>query len=175
MSRMVEDLLVLARSEQSDFLDVRPIDVAELTHELAAKASALGDRGWTVEAAAPVVLLGDRQRLTQAMMNLASNAAQHTTEGTTVTLGSRAIAGNVMLWVSDNGEGIAVADRERIFDRFARGHVGRRRTDGTGLGLAIVKAIAEAHGGVVRLDSTPGAKTTFTLVLPAGGPEGGGG
>ena len=172
MSRMVEDLLVLARSEQPDFLDVQPFDISEFTRELAAKASALGDRGWAIEESAPVVLRGDRQRLTQAMMNLASNAVQHTSEGTPVSLGSRAQGADVLLWVSDAGEGIAAADQERTFERFARGRAGRRRTDGTGLGLSIVKAIAEAHGGDVRLESTPGERTTFTLVLPVEGPPG---
>ncbi len=172
MSRMVEDLLLLARSEQPDFLDLRPVDVAELTYEIAAKAAALGPRGWQVEQAAEVVLRGDRQRLTQAMMNLASNVVQHTPEGTAVSLGSRAIGPHVLLWVSDAAGSIDPGDRQRLFERFARGTAGRRSTDGTGLGLSIVKAIAEAHGGEVRLESTPHERTTFTLELPMSGPAG---
>jgi len=172
MSRMVEDLLVLARSEQPDFLELHPFDVSEFMQELATKAAALGDRGWEVEETARVVLRGDRHRLTQAMMNLASNAVQHTPEGTPVSLGSRALGSHVSLWVSDGAGGVHAEDRERIFERFARGPAGRRSTDGTGLGLSIVKVIAEAHGGEVRLASTPGVRTTFTLELPISGPAG---
>jgi two-component system OmpR family sensor kinase len=68
--------------------------------------------------------------------------------------------------VSDRGPGIPAVDRDRLFDRFARGQGGRRVTGGAGLGLAIVKSIAEAHGGTVEVDSIVGLGTTFTLVIP---------
>jgi signal transduction histidine kinase len=167
MARIVDDLLVLAKAEQPDFIDRHPLDVAELTEELAAKASALGDRGWRLESLARVVVDADRQRLTQAVMNLARNAAEHTPAGTPVHLGSRADPGEVRLWVRDEGPGIAEADQAWIFERFARGGAGRRRTEGAGLGLAIVRAIAEAHGGRVELESAPGNGSTFAIVLPA--------
>ncbi len=170
MARMVDELLVLAKSDQPDFLNLHPIDVAELTRDVAAKASALADRQWTVEHAAEVVMIADGQRLTQAMMNLARNAVEHTAVGTPIRLGSRAVDGDVRLWVTDTGEGIAAADRERIFDRFSRGHAGRRSTDGAGLGLAIVDVIAAAHGGRIELESAVGLGSTFMLVLPADGP-----
>jgi two-component system OmpR family sensor kinase len=70
------------------------------------------------------------------------------------------------LWVSDTGPGVAVADRDRIFERFSRGSTARR-TDGAGLGLSIVRAIAVAHGGQVLLDSVPGRGATFTVEIPA--------
>jgi signal transduction histidine kinase len=108
----------------------------------------------------------DRQRLTQAMMNLAQNAVEHTTEGTRIALGSELRPGEPCLWVADDGPGIAPAERERIFDRFARG-TGERRSEGAGLGLAIVRAIAEAHGGRIELRSEPGRGARFTLVIPA--------
>jgi two-component system OmpR family sensor kinase len=68
--------------------------------------------------------------------------------------------------VADTGSGIALDDRERIFERFARGSE-ERRSEGAGLGLAIVRTITQAHGGVVRVDSAPGQGATFTLDLPA--------
>jgi len=70
------------------------------------------------------------------------------------------------LWVTDSGPGVPVADSERIFERFARAGVARRRSEGAGLGLSIVRAIAEAHGGRVELDTRPGAGATFTLLIP---------
>jgi signal transduction histidine kinase len=168
MTRIVEDLLVLAKSEQPDFLQTHPLDVAEFTHEVAAKAAPLGNRRWSVSETARVVVMADRQRLTQALMNLALNAVEHTAEGTQITLGSRATVGEVLFWVRDEGEGIAQEDLPRIFERFSRGGT-HASAEGAGLGLAIVKAIAEGHGGRVMVESTPAGGSTFALALPANG------
>jgi len=73
---------------------------------------------------------------------------------------------NVRLWIRDTGQGIALAEQKRIFERFARSSSSRRRSKGAGLGLSIVRAIAQAHGGRVELFSRPGGGSTFTLVLP---------
>jgi signal transduction histidine kinase len=113
---------------------------------------------------APVVAIVDQQRLTQAMMNLSRNAVEHTPDGTVVSLGSRVEGDAVLLWVEDNGPGIAPDAQRRIFERFARG--ASRHTEGAGLGLAIAKVIAEAHGGAIRLSSRPGEGARFTLELP---------
>jgi signal transduction histidine kinase len=166
MNRFVDDLLVLARAERSDFLSTAPIDLIDLAHELDAKARALAPRDWRLETRGEAVLLGDRQRLTQAVMSLAQNAVQHTFEGDRITIGAEAAGGRVRLWVHDSGPGVDADDREHIFERFARGARGRRRSDGAGLGLSIVRAIAEAHGGQVTLDSPPGEGARFTLDLP---------
>jgi signal transduction histidine kinase len=123
-------------------------------------------RRWAVAAVADATIVADGQRLTQALMQLATNAVQHTAEGDRIAIGSAVRDGRVLLWVQDSGEGIAPADQERIFDRFTRG-AGTGRTEGAGLGLAIVASIAAAHGGSVRVDSLPGAGATFTLDLPA--------
>jgi len=167
MARFVEDLLLLARAEQGDFLHPGPIDLDVLTDEVFAKARALADRDWKLSGAGAGRLTGDRQRLTQAVVQLAQNAVQHTGPADRIALGSALAHGEARLWVADSGPGIAPADRERIFDRFHRAGNGRRRSDGAGLGLAIVRAIAEAHGGHVELDSREGAGSTFTLVIPA--------
>jgi two-component system, OmpR family, sensor kinase len=166
MGRIVDDLQVLADAEQPDFLLSTPIQLTTFTHELAAKAAALADRAWTLDASADGTIVGDRHRLTEAVMNLAHNAVQHTQPGDTIAIGTSLIGGAFRLWVRDTGSGIAAADQGRIFDRFARGKGAHRRYRGSGLGLAIVKSIAEAHGGHVELDSTPGQGATFTVVLP---------
>ncbi len=168
MARMVDELLLLARAEQPDFLDLHPIDVAEFTEELAAKATVLGDRKWQVAETAPAVTVADRQRLTQAIMNLARNAVEHTAQGSPITFGSRLVNEEIHFWLKDEGEGIPPADLARIFERFARGKAGQRSTEGAGLGLAIVSVIAEAHGGKITLNSAPGQGSTFTIVLPLG-------
>lgn len=108
----------------------------------------------------------DRQRLTQAIINLAQNATQHTTEENIIAIGSAIENNQVQFWIRDTGEGIAESDQKRIFERFARVTSSRRRSEGAGLGLAIVKAIAEAHGGFVRLDSHLGIGAKFTIVVP---------
>ncbi len=173
MARIVDDLLAVAKAEQPDFVRTGPVDVADLTEEVGARARTLGDRAWSVDPGAVVVAELDRDRVVQAWMNLVRNAVQHTAPGDDIRIGSR-VEGRagpepvVVLEVVDHGEGVAPADRERIFERFARGTSSRRtRSDGAGLGLAIVRAVAQAHGGDVRLRDTPGGGATFALVLPA--------
>lgn len=165
MSRLVEDLLLLAKAERSDFLRPEPVDLDLLTEELVTKASALGDRDWRVDGMATGTVRADRQRLTQAMVNLAQNAVAHTDPGATIGIGSALTDDEARLWVRDEGVGIHPRDHARVFERFARAG-GRRRTEGSGLGLAIVSAIVDAHGGRVELDSAPGRGSTFTIVLP---------
>lgn len=167
MTRMVDDLVLLAKSERVDFLRLEWVDAAVLMQEMYLKATALSsDRDWQIADRAVGQILVDRQRITEAMMNLAQNAVQHTVAGTIITLGSDLDRGKVSFWVRDAGEGISPAEQTRIFERFARVTNTRRRSEGSGLGLAIVKAIVEAHHGSVRLQSNLGTGSTFTLVLP---------
>lgn len=167
MARIVDDLLVIAKAERPDFVVPAPVDVADLTRDIVDKATPLADRRWEARPAAVVVADLDRERLTQAWMNLARNAVQHTAPGDRITVFSSSVGGNLELGVVDTGEGVAPEDRERIFDRFGRGGSARRtRADGAGLGLAIASAIAAAHGGRVELRDTPGGGATFVLVLP---------
>ena len=165
MSRMVDDLLVLARAERPDFLQPAAVDVEPLTRDLLAKASTLAHRDWQLEQVGRGRIIADEQRLTQAVMQLAQNATQHTHEGDVVILGSAVESAEARLWVTDRGPGIPLEHQDRVFQRFARG--GRTRSsEGAGLGLSIVRAIAEAHGGRVELRSASGAGATFTLVVP---------
>ena len=157
MNRLVSDLLLLARAEQPAFLRPQPVDVAVLTDDVFGKVRRLGDRDWVLETAARVDALLDPQRITQALVALADNAVRHTGPGTRIAVGSQLAGGELRFWVADGGPGIAPADRARVFERFARGAAGARRSEGAGLGLSIVRAIAAAHGGRVLLDSVPGA------------------
>ncbi len=170
MSRFVEDLLVLAKARRPDFLHLEAVDVGVLTSELVAKAPTLAPRAWNCEAAGRGRIIADRQRLTQAVMQLAQNATQHTSTTDEITLGSEVARGEARFWVRDTGSGIPVDEQEYIFERFARGP-NSRRADGAGLGLAIVRAIAEAHHGRIEVSSRPGQGSTFSLVLPVDQPE----
>jgi signal transduction histidine kinase len=89
----------------------------------------------------------------------------HTTESDVIALGSALTKGKARFWVRDTGAGIPSDQQSRIFERFARGE-GRRRSEGAGLGLSIVRAIAEAHGGSVKLSSQPGRGSTFSIIIP---------
>lgn len=168
MNRMVGELLTLAKTQQPDFLHPEPIELSELVDEVFVKANALAPRRrWLLEApdpTAPTVLSGDRHRLTQALLQLADNAVQHTPRDSHIWIGARAGQTTARIWVRDNGPGVPPDQQERIFERFARASASRDR--GTGLGLVIVKAIAEAHSGRVRLDNRPGKGATFVLELP---------
>lgn len=166
MSRLVEDLVLLAKAERPDFLHLETVNLEVLAQELFSKATALAQRNWQLESSATAAVILDRQRVTQAVMNLAQNATQHTCATDTISLGVATDNGKVLLWVKDTGEGIAPVDQERIFERFARVAHSRRRSEGAGLGLAIVRAIAAAHGGEVRLQSQVGIGSTFTIILP---------
>jgi signal transduction histidine kinase len=166
MNRLVNELLLLAKAERPDFLSLEPVEIGTLIEELFAKVKALEKRHWQLESRALGHVLADRQRLTQAMMNLVQNAVQHTNVNDTITLGASLTNHYIRFWVQDTGEGIPLEDQERIFERFARGARSRRRSGGYGLGLALVRAIAQSHGGKVELQSEPGKGSTFTLILP---------
>ena len=165
MSRLVEDLVLLARAQRTDLVDLRPVDLDRLVEGVLLRARALGDRDWRLDSSAAVVVLADEQRLQQALLQLADNAVKYTPPGTVVAVGARVDPDAVRLWVRDTGPGIAEADQARVLERFGRADQGRG-VEGSGLGLAIVTALAEAHGGRLELDSAPGRGARFTVVLP---------
>ena len=171
MSRIVDDLLLLSKREQPDFLELVTVDVAALTDELHSKLPALAPVSWELESRGRGVIVADRQRLTQAVIQLAQNAVQYGPPGGPIWLGSTVADGEAAFWVRDAGPGIPREVQAAIFQRFRRATSGRR-SDGAGLGLAIVKAIAEAHGGRIELDGGPGSGTTFRIVVPVDQPPG---
>ncbi|WP_411733474.1 sensor histidine kinase [Paeniglutamicibacter sp.] len=170
MSFLINDLVTLANSNRVDFVQPVATNIGTLLDDLLDKARPLGDRVWRighrVEATADV----DPQRITQAMLQLCSNAVKFSADGSTITMGTNIAtdANNdpvLRLWVRDEGVGIAVADQDRIFERFGRGH-NSKRTEGSGLGLNIVSAIAEAHRGSVGVSSDVGVGSTFVIEIP---------
>jgi signal transduction histidine kinase len=170
MGRIVGDLLTLAKWEQPDFLVPAPVAVGGLIDDVLAKAAALGPRAWRLDAQAEATIVADRQRLTQALMQLAQNAVQHTTEGDEIALGAFVSDEEARFWVRDTGPGIPFEQQEQVFARFYRAGE-QRRSEGAGLGLSIVQAIARAHGGRVDLSSIPGSGATFTIVVPVRHPD----
>jgi two-component system OmpR family sensor kinase len=170
MSRIVQDLLLLAKHEQPDFLDLATVEIGGLTDDVHAKAQGLAAREWVLEGRGRGVIVADRQRLTQALLQLAQNAARYSGEAEPIGLGSAVSDGDARFWVRDHGPGIPLAEQGKVFERFSRGS-GGGRSEGAGLGLAIVKAIAEAHRGRVELESGPGAGSVFTIVIPIDQPD----
>ncbi len=166
MARLVDDLIVLTKSERPDFLQYEVIDVQNFTEELFMKVQGLADRHWDLAEVGQGKAEIDRFRITQTILNLAHNAVQHTQISDRISIGSTVQNDNLHLWVQDTGEGIALADQVQIFERFARAAKSRRRSEGSGLGLAIVKAIVESHGGRIVLHSQLRFGSIFTLILP---------
>ena len=170
MSRYVADLLLLAKAGQPEFLAMRPVDLGELATDAMNRVKALAPRRWVLDAAPPVgrvATLADPDRLTQALVNLATNAAQHTDDGAEIGLGVAANGDHARLWVRDTGPGVDRTLVSSIFDRHSRGAASRAsRPEGTGIGLSIVDAIARAHGGAVSVVSRPGEGATFTVTIP---------
>jgi two-component system OmpR family sensor kinase len=168
MTRLTEDLLLLAHSEETRLVQREPIELEPLLADLIASAQPTADRRFSASLHAPGVLNADRDRVTQALRNLLRNATEHTQPGGRIELGARpAGAGRVQVWVDDDGPGIPAAERERVFDRFHRTDGARaRRSGGTGLGLAIVQTIVGAHGGRAWAEESPLGGARVVIELP---------
>jgi signal transduction histidine kinase len=169
LERIVGDLLDLSRLEGGGTTMKRePVDVAAVFDRVAARHERdVRDRdislGMSVEPGAEQVS-GDRDRLEQAMQNLAANALRHTPDGGEVSLSAVAATDQVRITVRDSGTGIAVEHLPLIFDRFYKIDAARRASGASGLGLSIVKAIVERHGGTITARNDGGA--VFEIVLP---------
>lgn len=168
MGRVVGDLSELAASSRPDYVRPRPVELAGLTRSAFARLEHIADRDWILSRSEDVVADVDEQRLTQAVVQLAANAVRFSDEGSRIWFGVAQVLGpdgpEIHFSVRDEGMGIAEEDQRRIFERFIRAE--GARGSGSGLGLPIVLAIAEGHGGTVRLLSSPGHGSTFTIVLP---------
>lgn len=165
MGRLVDDLLLLAKSRRPDFVRPAPVDVDRLTRTTLERARGLDERTWLLDESAQVTAALDGQRIVQALLQLADNAVRHTRPGETVAVGSRIVGRELDLWVRDEGPGVDPAVRPVLFDRFTRGDSNDDR--GFGLGLSIVRAIAVAHDGRVDLDpSTDTRGARFHVIVP---------
>jgi signal transduction histidine kinase len=168
MTRLTEDLLLLAHTDEARFIRREPIELEPFLAELIASLQPTTDRRLSTETEVPGILNADRDRLAQALRNLLRNAVEHTQPGGAIELGAREAAdGRVQIWVDDDGPGIAPAERERVFDRFHRADPSRARSaGGTGLGLAIVRAIVDAQGGRVWATHAPLGGARVVVELP---------
>jgi two-component system, OmpR family, sensor kinase len=173
-----ERLLLIAASENPDFLRPEPVDLDLLAREIIRRWRPTADRSWQAGQLDQVTVYADRERLQLAIDALLENAVQHTSVGGMIRLSvyrARAADGKggadracARLVVSDTGAGIAPTELASIFERFATGS-GRAGRRGTGLGLALVRAVARGHGGDVRVRSVLGEGSTFELLLPQPG------
>jgi signal transduction histidine kinase len=169
MSRLVSDLLILARADAGRASERRPCDLASVAAEAVAEIEpVLAGHRLNLDAGEPVPVEGNPDELHRMAANLLENAIRHTPPGTNVQVTVRASNGDAELNVSDNGPGLPPGMEERIFSRFVRtGASADTTTDGgTGLGLAIVKAVANSHGGDVDAGRSAEGGARFAVRIP---------
>jgi signal transduction histidine kinase len=169
ITRLVDDLLLLAQSDQREFLHLADVELNEFVTDLWDSLSLTAERNFEIGPATQVTVRADPDRLAQALRNLARNAVEHTEapDGLVRIDIEAGSTGNIVLAVSDDGPGIRREFREHVFERFYRTDPARTRAaGGAGLGLAIVKAIAEAHGGTVSVTNSIFGGARFDLQLP---------
>jgi two-component system OmpR family sensor kinase len=172
MSRLVGDLLLLARADAGRLDKHRRCDLAEVAGEAAAEAAPLmGERQLIVDNDRPLRVEGSPDELHRMVLNLLDNAARHTPAGARIELSLRAEAGDAVVEVADDGPGIPAAMRAEVFDRFVRGEgpADIAGGTGTGLGLAIVAAVAESHGGTVEAAESDWGGALFRARIPLTG------
>ena len=166
MKTLVEDLLLLARLDETRPGGREPVDLAVLAADACTDAVATApDRPVTLDAAAPVMVSGDRDHLRQALANLVTNALRHTPAGSPIEVTAAVDGAEAVLTVRDHGPGLDPGALPRVFDRFWQADSARVGT-GAGLGLAIVAAIADEHGGRADVVNAPDGGARFTLRLP---------
>jgi two-component system OmpR family sensor kinase len=169
MSRLVDDLLSLARSDEGAGVQFQFVELDEVAHDAASSArAAFPDRPIEVDAPPGLVVNGDHDQLRRVLTNLVANAGVHTRPGGPIRIAAhRAGDGSVVIRISDSGPGLAPDEAARVFDRFWRADTSRTRASGgSGLGLSIVAAITADHGGSVGFDSTVEIGSTVTVQLP---------
>ena len=170
MSRLIGDMLDLARLDQHPNLATTPVDMAALVEDAARDALATQpDRPISVDIdGEPLEVVGDEDLLRQVLGNLVGNALVHTDPDTAIRLSAKRQDGSIVVAVSDDGPGMAPDVASRITERFYRADDSRSRNrGGSGLGLSIVDAAINAHNGTLTVESTRGIGTTFRIELPA--------
>lgn len=168
MSRLVDDMLSLAKFDEGRPLEHRSVDLSRIVADAAADARAVQpDRDVTVDAPSPAVANGDEDRLRQVVANIVGNALVHTPAGTPIELAARDTGSSIVVTITDHGHGMAADVAAKVTERFYRADPGRARArGGSGLGMAIVDAAVAAHGGSVSVTSEVGIGTTVTVTLP---------
>jgi two-component system, OmpR family, sensor kinase len=166
MSRLVEQLLTLAKADAGQGLQLAPVALRPIIEEVVRQAQALHpDREFRLELA-DVTVNGDPDALTQLLWILVDNAVKFTGEGGNIAIGLHSDGATALLTVADAGIGVPPADLDRIFERFFRVDASRSGK-GAGLGLAIARWIATQHGGAITAHNNPGSGSTFTVAIPA--------
>ena len=170
MGSLVEDLLLLARLDQSRQMKAEPVNLSKLVLDAVESARAAGPNHQVTfnNSDEEIYALGDNDRIHQVVANLLANARTHTPAGTLIDVSVSQSDDGVRIRIADNGPGLSKKDQERIFERFYRADSSRVRTDGegTGLGLSIVDAVMRAHAGQVSVESEVGKGAAFTLFFP---------
>jgi two-component system OmpR family sensor kinase len=169
MSRLVSDLLLLARADAGRLASHHRIDLAEIAGDAAAEAAPLmGPRHFVIDNDRPVRVEGSADELHRMVLNLLDNASRHTPEGATIELTLSEQGDYAVVEVADDGPGIPASMRTQIFDRFVRGEgpADTARGTGTGLGLAIVSAVATSHRGSVEVTDSPSGGALFRARIP---------
>jgi len=173
MSRILEDLLVLAKSEAKDLhLDIEEFSLSDLLQDIYIHAKTLAEPKQhlihlRLQVDSEIHLWGDQIQLYRMLLNIINNSIKYTRPGGIIELSLQVEKNEVIITVQDSGVGIPKEHLTHIFDRFYRVDAARNREDGgTGLGLSIVKAIIMAHGGTIDVASVVGEGTTFTITLP---------
>jgi signal transduction histidine kinase len=171
---LIEDLLTMSRVEAGLFeLSVAPVDLAEIVAsvcETTAPAVAKAALELVVDLGADLQLIGDREQLERALLNLVANSVKFTSPRGRVAITTQIYGDEIALSVRDTGSGIALEEQEHLFTRFFRATRSQEQeVPGTGLGLYIVKQIVDLHGGTIAVESTPSG-STFTMQLPIAGP-----
>jgi signal transduction histidine kinase len=168
LSRLVADLLVLARADAGLTLKRQPVDLDAVVLDVFGTARRLAHgQHLLLDPFEPLQLSGDEDRLRQLLLILLENALKYTPASGQVTVGLRRIGDEAEIVVRDTGTGIDAADLPHVFERFYRADTGRGRDPGgTGLGLAIAEWIAQQHGGTINIESAPSQGTSATVRLP---------
>lgn len=166
LRRLADRLLLLAGTEDPEFLHPEPVDVETIVVDAVRRWTAT-PRRWLLGSTEEATVMADADRLEVALDALIENAVGHTEEADTIEMAINRRGSWAAISVRDTGSGIPAGDLDHIFDRFARADPGRsRHTGGFGLGLSIVKALVDAHGGQVHVTSNVGVGTTFEILLP---------
>ena len=171
MKVLVEDLLLLARLDETRPAETAPVDLSVLAADACTDAVAVApDRAVTLDAPYPTVVRGDSHHLRQAISNLVTNAVKHTPDGSPIEVSAKASGDRATVTVRDHGPGLDEASIAHVFDRFWQADSARVGT-GSGLGLAIVAGIAEEHGGTAHVENAPDGGAVFTIDIPIAGPR----
>jgi len=177
MGSLVEDLLLLARLDQARPIVQKPVEINQVVDDVIATSNVIFPNQilTALSPAAEVFILGDPEKIHQAISNLVINACTYSPDGSKIEIATKELENQVLISVKDNGPGLSADQKERIFERFYRADTSRARPtqdgrqegrQGSGLGLSIVDAIMSAHGGSVSVKSEPGKGSEFTLAFP---------